>query len=52
MNPMLKIAYDAGAKKAKDDVQQDVAATLAKKLKNLNAVGWKQEAKTPEKLSR
>lgn len=52
MNPMLKIAYDAGAKKAVDDVQRDVAATLAKKLKNPNTVGWKQEAKTPEKLSR
>jgi hypothetical protein len=52
VNPMLKIAFDKGAKQAVDDVQKDVVATLEKKLKNLNAVGWKQEAKTPAKLSR
>jgi hypothetical protein len=49
---MLKIAYDKGAAKAVDDVQKDVTATLKKKLENLHAVGWKQEAKTPAKLSR
>lgn len=52
MNPMLKIAYEKGAKQAVDDVQKDITATLKKKLENLNAVGWKQESKTPAKLSR
>ena len=52
MDPMLKLAYDAGARKAVKDVTENVANALAKKLKTLNAVGWKQESRTPEKLPR